>query len=231
MIERPEWDEDDPTAPTEDEAQVMVEAMMEAKGERQAYEDEKHTSIPERVDEEVASVGVWAASLDHSLLDVRELPIEAAVVQLAQLREAVKSLRQSEAALEQWIAEVFKDQNWFGPRDFEGVGRIEIHRSKGRRGWDHEQAAHDFMGAWLKKRGGELPTPFEVRDALLGVASVSGWKVKAMQAVGLNVDDYCESGLGPAKVEIVPPVPVHTTASGKPLTEDELERKAAEHDD
>lgn len=166
--------------------------------------------LVEQIDQDIASVAAFAGHLDESLLDVESLTVEQAATMLAQLRGVIKSLQRSDAALERWIATVFDDQHWWDPIEVGGVGLVEVRRSKNRRRWDHEAAARDWADAYMKTTEGVIPPLGELLAEFRKAASVSGWKVGGFKAVGLDVDDYCESSPAAPRVDVTP----HETGNG-----------------
>lgn len=144
------------------------------------------------------------AHVNRLSADVDSMTVDEAAEHLSQLKETVKSLRQIEAAFERWIAECFKAEGWKAndPREFPGLGTVEVRRSKNRRAWEHDLLRRDWLNTYMEGRGGETPDPFDVVADFLKVASVGSWKVTGLREYGIDADDYCDSEPGTPTVNI-----------------------------
>lgn len=156
----------------------------------------------QRIRDDVDAAHTWAESLNQDVLNVDEMTFESAAAYLAKLREAIRLMRDSEAAIEAWMAEVWKDQGWRDPQVVQGVGEIEIRRAKNRKEWDHAGLQKAVLESLMRSRGGEVPTPWDVRDALMAAVGVAYWKVTELKRLGINVSEYCTEVPGNRKVEI-----------------------------
>lgn len=160
---------------------------------------------PESLAESIRMARYVAEDLDQAAMGLSELPWTDAASMLADLRTARETVQRIERALEvqtarSMLAAGVKQQ----PLD--GVGVVEWHRGRERKQWDHEAAAGDVLDALLASDpDGVPPTPWEVRDALLGAGHVDYWRVKALKDRGLDPDDYCVSLPGRVSVQIVRP--------------------------
>lgn len=158
--------------------------------------------------EEALADAVWAYAeaaqeLDKATAAIDDCDVAVVVAALAAVRAATTQARQCDGSMERRIAAVFKAEGWSEDRAFDGVGQVEVRRSTARRGWDHDTLARDWLAAWMAKRGGVMPDPGEVVRAFRNAAQVNGWKVGETRALGLNVNDYCDTEPGPPVVRIV----------------------------
>lgn len=155
----------------------------------------------------VGRAGWHAGMLDQCAADVESLTAEEAVEILFRLRAAVETMRRVDAALEVWIAKVFRELGHppKTPVEFP-EGMVEVKRSRDRKEWQHEALRSKWLNVWLdvwlEEHGGELPSAAEVRDALLDCVSVSAWKVTGLRKLSIDSDDYCTSLPGTARVVI-----------------------------
>lgn len=158
-----------------------------------------------------------AESLNTVVMDINETDLEQATDALLRVQELVKIIRDSEAAIELWIEKIFKDQKWaheftdrngnlrvkYEPQETP-LGVVEIRRSSNRRDWDHEALAKDWLDSWLEKNaeGGVLPSPWQIKNALMEVAGIGYWKVGVLKELGIDPDEYCDSSPGTPRVKV-----------------------------
>lgn len=153
-------------------------------------------------------LGTATGWVDDAILDVESTDFLEAVAALSTLRDHVAKLRQYDAALERWIAAIFRDQHWRDdPQEVAGLGLVEVKRSTQRRRWDHEQAAKAWLAAHMEANGGEVPDPFDLLREFRSAATVAGWKVGPFRALGLDVNDYCSTEPGVPHVYITRSTP------------------------
>jgi hypothetical protein len=155
----------------------------------------------EHLRESLDDLGTATGWVDEAIRDVESTTLDEATACLAQLREHVARLRQFDAALERWIADIFRDQHWRDPQET-AAGLVEVKRSTTRRMWDHDQAGKAWLSATLDASGGEVPDPFDLLRDFRSAATVAGWKVGAFKALGLDVNDYCSTEPGVPHVYI-----------------------------
>ena len=158
-------------------------------------------SAAEALEEDLDDLGTATGWVDDAIRDVESTTVEEAAACLVILREHVARLRQFDAALERWIADVFRDQRWHDPRETP-VGLVEVKRSTNRRQWDHDQAAKAWLAAHIEAKGGEIEDPFDLLREFRAAATVAGWKVGPFKALGLDVNDYCSTEPGVPHVYI-----------------------------
>lgn len=77
--------------------------------------------------------------------------------------------------------------------------RVELNYSKNRKAWRHaelaEIVAKRIVQSSMDPETGEVTlSREEMILELLKYATPSAWKVKALQTLGLNADNYCEAG-------------------------------------
>jgi hypothetical protein len=133
--------------------------------------------------------------------DLGEIEWDDAVRLLAALRDARKRLVGIEAAFERYIDRQWRRQKVTGPVAVEGVGQVEVYRSRERHGWDHPALAAAVVEANMPTTG-EVPDPWDVRDWLMAAAGVGYWRVTALRNLGIDPDGYCTSEPGPPSVKI-----------------------------
>ena len=109
----------------------------------------------EHLRESLDDLGTATGWVDEAIRDVESTTLDEATACLAQLREHVARLRQFDAALERWIADIFRDQHWRDPQET-AAGLVEVKRSTTRRMWDHDQAGKAWLSATLDASGGEV---------------------------------------------------------------------------
>ena len=160
------------------------------------------TTAGDALADAIVDLGTATGWVDDAILDVEGTTLTEAVGCLSVLRDHVANLRRYDAALERWIAAIFRDQHWRDPQEVAGIGLVDVKRSTTRRGWDHEQAAKAWLAAWLDAHGGEVPDPFDLLREFRSAATVAGWKVGQFRALGLDPDDYCTTEPGPPHVYI-----------------------------
>lgn len=154
------------------------------------------TAAGAKLAEALGDLGTAVGWVDAAVCDVESTDLTEAATCLSLLREHVARLRQYDAALERWIADVFRDQHWRDPQEVTGLGLVEVKRSTTRRMWDHEQAGKAWLAARMEREGGDVPDPFDLLREFRSVATVSGWKVGPFKALGLDVNDYCSTEPG-----------------------------------
>lgn len=77
--------------------------------------------------------------------------------------------------------------------------RVELGYFKSRKAWRHaelaEIVAHRIVQSSMDPETGEVTLDREEMILeLMKYATPSAWKVKALQSIGLNADNYCEAG-------------------------------------
>lgn len=143
-----------------------------------------------------------AEALDKATARVDDLPHEVVLPVLASVRESVATVRQCDAGMERYLAQVFDTLGWRDPQEIPGIGVVEVKRSTTRRAWRHDDAARDWLNAYMERLGGELPDPGDVLAAFRKSAQVNGWKVGGFKELGLSVNDYAHTEPGTPKVVI-----------------------------
>lgn len=137
---------------------------------------------------------------------------------LVQVRNARRSLGDIERELETELAE-----NRFESKvtTVSGVGTFEVRRGSVRKSWDSDGLVSLLVRRALDPEGtGEIPgNPFaiaeRIRDALTECAPFTpsmGWRVTALRARGVDVDDYCATSPGRVSVQIVAESDIDTAA-------------------
>jgi hypothetical protein len=142
----------------------------------------------------------YTEQINADAADIESMTVEEAARALRGLRRNLGIIRQVEAGLERWIAECFAHEKWRDPHELPGVGMVEVKRSKDRKAWDHEALKSRWLNAYTASTGGEVTDPAEVRDALLNVVSIAGWKVTGLRELDIDADDYCSSLPGTPRV-------------------------------
>lgn len=147
-----------------------------------------------RIRSVVEGIGQVAKTLDMDLADVDGLQYAFLADMLHQLREGRASLQRSEAAIEAEIARLFREFRVPGDKtEVPGVGVVHVKRGKDRKAWDHQGLAKLVVEQLIERRGGEIPTAWDVRDALMQVAAIAYWRVTELRRHGIEPDDYCEA--------------------------------------
>ncbi|MGH6691988.1 MAG: hypothetical protein ACREF4_15065, partial [Gammaproteobacteria bacterium] len=141
----------------------------------------------ERVTEAVTNVEGAAVILDQELLDVDSLQLGLKCDALARLRAVRASLQRSEAAIERDISDMMHTART-RRTEVPGVGMVEVRRGTQRKQWDHQALAKAWLEAYLSTLGGEIPKPWDVRDALLDAAALSYWRAGVLREYGIDPD-------------------------------------------
>lgn len=125
--------------------------------------------------------------------------------ELGQLLRRLEALKAAAATAASLVNALMAD---VAPSDLEVVPNLATFERVGggeRKKWNHEAALADVY-AWAldpanraveEGEPGELVDPAEaVRDAIMAAGAFSYWRVKAMKAMGLKADRYCEVTYG-----------------------------------
>lgn len=157
---------------------------------------------------EVALLGACADQLNIVAAGdgITGLPWQAALHVLSELRLAVETLQQIDAALVRHLYLVGEH----GDTEIPGLGVVTIQRSRTRTQWDHDDWKHDVRGAVVDKYAGtELFTiegeAVDLMDLISKVQNVHGAqapKVTALRALGLEPKAYCTDIPGQPTVSI-----------------------------
>ncbi|MGH3735849.1 MAG: hypothetical protein ACRDT6_09550 [Micromonosporaceae bacterium] len=159
-----------------------------------------------RITEAVTNVEGAAVILDQELLDVDGLQLGFMCDALARLRDARPGLQRCEAALERAVADLMRTARTTRT-EVPGVGVVETKRGTDRKQWDHQALAKAWLEAYLSTLGGEIPKPWDVRDALLDVAALAYWRAGALRKLAIDPDEYCEAIPGHTRVIITGATP------------------------
>jgi hypothetical protein len=116
---------------------------------------------------------------------------EPAVRLLRDLRASRATIQEVEALLERHIARRW-DRDGGDPkrREIDGVGLVEVHRSRPRHNWQHEDAAKAVIESHLRATGGEVPDPWQVRDWIMEAVGPSYWRTGVLKNLGLDPNDF-----------------------------------------
>lgn len=132
---------------------------------------------------------------------VERLDWKDAVRLLADLRDAAHLLGVVDNALVKHIYLTGEH----GKATVEGVGQVQVSRSRDRRKWDERGVVQAVLDARMTERGGEMPNePWEVAEWLLEVLGVGYCRVTPLRAMGINPADYCEDTPGNLTVSLPP---------------------------
>lgn len=85
--------------------------------------------------------------------------------------------------------------------------QVEISFSKTRRAWQHRElasivAGRIFQSATDPDTGEILLSTQEMIESMLDYVQPSGWKIKALEGIGLNADNYCDAGDSSSRIYI-----------------------------
>lgn len=127
--------------------------------------------------------------------DLDDLSCDDAVRVLHEIQMARKALQASEEFLTERVHEAW-GQDYKTPRVVPGVGVVRAFRGKARKAWEHEALVHNVVDAHLSQLEGEIPGPFIVAGWIREAAGFSYWKAGALNALGIDPDDFCESSPG-----------------------------------
>lgn len=154
------------------------------------------------VEKLLAHVHGIRASADATLaFPLDDLIVDDAARVLHETQMARKALQ----AFEEFLIERVHDawgQDFKTPRVVEGVGVIRAFRGKDRKSWEHEALVRDVVDAHLAQLDGEIPDPFTVAGWIREAAGIGYWKTGALNALGLDADEFCESSPGRRTVSI-----------------------------
>lgn len=124
---------------------------------------------------------------------------------LAQLRTINGDLQQLARHVEDNVAALMPDKQVEIP----GVGVIERRRGTDRRKWQSEDLLRTLIRDELDDGTGELPSPAETLDRVLGVVTACmpvtgslGWRVTALRERGIDPDEWAECTPGRVSVQI-----------------------------
>lgn len=164
----------------------------------------------QRIIEDLGGLQAFSESLNISVEDVNEATFEQASTMLRQLRSTIRLLQDSEQGIEQWLADVWAHKQQEARENGEKlqeivvphVGTVEVKRGNERKSWDHEGLGKAVLESLLSDTGGEVPTPWQVRDAIMAAAGIGYWRVNELRRLGINVDDYCTKERGKRSVVI-----------------------------
>jgi hypothetical protein len=160
------------------------------------------TATPEVLDRLVARVRhtrVVADTLLNANLDA--MSCDEAVRLLHEVQMTRKSLQASEEFITARIHDAWKGDTRT-PLHVEGVGMVRVFRGKDRKAWQHDALTHAVVDAHLTATEGEMPDPFTIAGWIKEAAGIGYWKAGALKALGLEVDEFCESTRGRRTVAI-----------------------------
>lgn len=140
----------------------------------------------------VHNVEATADLLDEACVadEMDPLPWEDAALLLKRLRAARQHLAVLESAFERHIASQWKSQGLRHTQEVVGVGAVEVHSTRPRKGWQHADVMSAVLDAHLAGTSGEFPAPWEVRDWIMDAAHVDYWRTGALRGLGIDPDDY-----------------------------------------
>lgn len=124
---------------------------------------------------------------------------------LAAVRKITGDLRDLAAGIETDVAALMPDKQVEIP----GVGVIERRKGTDRRKWQSEDLLRTLIRDELDDGTGELPSPAETLDRVLGVVTACmpvtgslGWRVTALRERGIDPDEWAECTPGRVSVQI-----------------------------
>lgn len=136
---------------------------------------------------------------------ITALPWEDALTALSELRLAVETIQQIDAALVRHLYLTAPH----GDIEVDGIGVVSVRRSNERKEWDHQDWKHDVRGAILADIGDELydleGNEVDVAGLIRKAQDVHGAqapKVTALRALGLDPQGYCHEVPGKPTVSI-----------------------------
>lgn len=121
-----------------------------------------------------------------------------AVHLLDRLRAAGRTGAQVDAALVRHIYLTGEH----GKRVIDGIGEINVARSRDRTKWDERGVARAVIDARMADSVGELPDPWDVAEWLLEVYGVSYCRVTPLRALGIEPKAFCEDEPGKPTVQL-----------------------------
>ncbi len=149
-----------------------------------------------------ATLALRADADDLNEADLDGLSWETAVETLHHLRLTRQTLSAIEDALTRHIAGEWRKHKIRDRQEVEGIGSIEVRRSKDRKAWEHDRLGSAVIDANLAATEGELPDPFTISRWVLDAAAPSYWRTGVLKKLGLDPDEYCESIPGRTSVQI-----------------------------
>ena len=151
--------------------------------------------------------GAEAAELDEWTLMVCA---EGDVEELARAHVALKTyldaVRLCARTIEERLAEVMPDKTL----ELDGLPVLERGRAKNRKDWQSEQLFDRVVQYAADPEGtGELPPPVTLIENItwalkkaLPLTGSLGWRVKALEDLGFDVDEWCSTSPGRVSVRI-----------------------------
>jgi hypothetical protein len=127
---------------------------------------------------------------------------ETAVLALLGILRA--SVRQA-LKLDALLVDHLHDHGTWGERIVEGIGPVRTYRRPKNTRWDERGTAYAVLAKHMEETGGEVPDPGVVIDWLLEAAAVDYYRVTALRALGIDVDEFRHQEKGTRAVDV--PVP------------------------
>lgn len=131
---------------------------------------------------------------------IEALDIEQCIRLLDQLRRAVATIQQVDALL---VRQAYL-RGEHGKQVIDGIGVVEISRSRDRKHWDERGVARAVIDAKMADTTGESPDPWDVAEWLLEVYGINYVRVTPLRALGLEPKAFCEETPGKPTVQLPP---------------------------
>lgn len=148
--------------------------------------------------EDISSIRKAIVDLDKKLADFAdsEPGIDQIAQALLQLNLAKADLGVVYDGLSSKLSAIIKDKEVL---NLENGAQIEKKSSYDRKGWQHKELANAVVDKLTQMSvdmdtGEVLKTPSEIALDLMKYCAPSYWRIKELDSLGINADNYCEVG-------------------------------------